>query len=648
MSFGFGVGDFIAVGKLAWSVYKSCKDAPESFSNISTEVLSLHAVLKEVEEALADEPLTESKQRSLATVGNGCHGVLSDLQALVVKYESLGSQSRRTWDRMRWGSNDIAELRARLTSNTMLLTAFLVTSQVTVERKLNKFVEEFQDGKHEGSVITVATVDSLAPDEKETWREIRKELETIGISVVAFDANRSFIMDWFHAAIQSGAFEENGVDSDDELYTDDIAATTLGPLSSQELPMPGRLLPELPSSHIGPRHIDKRQLAPNNPNEAYTNKLQPSTALALTGTNIGSNIPNPQRVPNTTRIAKLIVAQLFGYSIEFFDVCKNCDLERASKLLQRGVDVNWYYRGSTPLGLAAARGDIAMASWLLDSGAKINRVDKNSESPLFLSIQEPESNQHVYMAEMLLRRGADVNGSRRFGPSPRNPLHEAARKGNLKAVVLLLQYGAEIRRDQDFSLLKPAAEGGYDDVVRILLDHIENSGEALQSEDFLAAFGTCVRYGQRKCLECFLDYGADVNSRITLGQPVLSDRSVLLESLDGGRYDIAKILLERGAVVDWMIDYWSITKFLTDGSTSSEYSRLVGKRVDLSSINKHSLTPLDWAMASQHFGIAEQFLELGAKSNVKFWKGYAGATVFIDTPFTRQRILAGYEMFDSI
>lgn len=88
MSFGFVVGDFLAMGKLAWSVYKSCKDAPESFSNISAEVLSLHAILKEVEETLADSPLTESKQRSLATIENGCQMVLSDLQAIILNMKA--------------------------------------------------------------------------------------------------------------------------------------------------------------------------------------------------------------------------------------------------------------------------------------------------------------------------------------------------------------------------------------------------------------------------------------------------------------------------------------------------------------------------------------------------------------------------------
>jgi hypothetical protein len=49
MNFGCSLGDFVTVGQLAWNVYKSCKEAPDSFANISNEVLSLHIVLKEVE-----------------------------------------------------------------------------------------------------------------------------------------------------------------------------------------------------------------------------------------------------------------------------------------------------------------------------------------------------------------------------------------------------------------------------------------------------------------------------------------------------------------------------------------------------------------------------------------------------------------------
>ena len=125
MSFGYGVGDVIAVGHLAWTAYKGCRDAPGSFKNISQEVLSLHAVLKEVEECLSGQSLSISRQSRLKVVTDGCGSVLRDLQALVDKYRTLDTKSKRTWDRVGFASENTSELRSRLTANTGLLTAYL-------------------------------------------------------------------------------------------------------------------------------------------------------------------------------------------------------------------------------------------------------------------------------------------------------------------------------------------------------------------------------------------------------------------------------------------------------------------------------------------------------------------------------------------
>ena len=125
MSFGYGIGDLITVGTLAWTVYKSCKDAPESFRNIAQEVSTLHLVIKEFGETLSDQTLSTTQQTHLKVAGDGCHSTLKDLQKLIEKYERLGTKSKRTWDRIGWGAQPIADLRSRLVSNTVLLTAFI-------------------------------------------------------------------------------------------------------------------------------------------------------------------------------------------------------------------------------------------------------------------------------------------------------------------------------------------------------------------------------------------------------------------------------------------------------------------------------------------------------------------------------------------
>jgi hypothetical protein len=73
MSFGFGAGDAVAISRLAWNVYKSCKDAPKDFRDISGEVSCIHIVLKETEELVAAESLGLDKYTT-AKSGTGMLG----------------------------------------------------------------------------------------------------------------------------------------------------------------------------------------------------------------------------------------------------------------------------------------------------------------------------------------------------------------------------------------------------------------------------------------------------------------------------------------------------------------------------------------------------------------------------------------------
>ena len=124
MSFGFSVGDFFAVGQLSWKVYKKCKDAPGNYVELSGEVGALHNVVKETEELLSQQDLTPQQEGGLLACQQGCRDVLKDLDRLLVKYESLGTNSRRTFDRMGFGTQDMNEIRLRLISNVSMLDAF--------------------------------------------------------------------------------------------------------------------------------------------------------------------------------------------------------------------------------------------------------------------------------------------------------------------------------------------------------------------------------------------------------------------------------------------------------------------------------------------------------------------------------------------
>jgi len=126
MSFGIGVGDLALVARSAWRLYKACKDSSEDFARLSTELMSLHAVLSETNDFMVEnrETMDISRRHRLTILCDGCRGALDELDAIVVRYESLGTQAQRTWDRMHFGLRDLSDIKGRLTSSVTLLTAF--------------------------------------------------------------------------------------------------------------------------------------------------------------------------------------------------------------------------------------------------------------------------------------------------------------------------------------------------------------------------------------------------------------------------------------------------------------------------------------------------------------------------------------------
>lgn len=126
MSFGYSAGDFVLCAQLAHRVWRDCRDAPEDFRVVSTEVASLQLVLKEVQDAVHDREMSLAKQQDLKQLVAACAEVLQELEQLLTKYKSLGTHSKRTWDRLRWSKDHVESIRLRVISNSSLLTSFNV------------------------------------------------------------------------------------------------------------------------------------------------------------------------------------------------------------------------------------------------------------------------------------------------------------------------------------------------------------------------------------------------------------------------------------------------------------------------------------------------------------------------------------------
>jgi hypothetical protein len=66
---------------------------------------------------------------------------------------------------------------------------------------LKTFLDELQAGKRDGSVVSVQITGSLSADDKEAWRQLRKELESVGITPALFTQHHIFIVDTLCKAI---------------------------------------------------------------------------------------------------------------------------------------------------------------------------------------------------------------------------------------------------------------------------------------------------------------------------------------------------------------------------------------------------------------------------------------------------------------
>ena len=127
--YGWSVGDIIAISRLAAKVYTAYKDAPDNYRHISEEVRSLQILINKAVRHVESTTLCDEDKQEGQEVLKGCQSVLENLNSLIEKYKSLASTNRGlVFKRVKLGTEDIATLRARLTSNIVLLSGFIQRS----------------------------------------------------------------------------------------------------------------------------------------------------------------------------------------------------------------------------------------------------------------------------------------------------------------------------------------------------------------------------------------------------------------------------------------------------------------------------------------------------------------------------------------
>ena len=186
MSFGFGVGDFLAVGTLAWKIYRSVKGMKDEFLELSHEVLAVHTLIKELEDE-ADDPKSllnrrgASRRSELMNLIENLESALRELDEIVRKRQGLARRERRIWNQLRLASEDLGSIRSKLTFHMNAINTFIASlsqgALARMEPVLMEILTEIRQGRRPPSVVSIDE-----PGNVSGWRELELELAEDGIS----------------------------------------------------------------------------------------------------------------------------------------------------------------------------------------------------------------------------------------------------------------------------------------------------------------------------------------------------------------------------------------------------------------------------------------------------------------------------------
>uniref|UniRef100_A0A8C1RWA6 Ankyrin 2a, neuronal n=1 Tax=Cyprinus carpio TaxID=7962 RepID=A0A8C1RWA6_CYPCA len=272
---------------------------------------------------------------------------------------------------------------------------------------------------------------------------------------------------------------------------------------------------------------------------------------------------------------------------------------------------------------AARAGNIEKVLDFLKSGQDIATCNQNGLNALHLAAKEG----HVELVEELLERGATVDSSTKKGNTALHIaclagqkevakllvkiLYMAAQENHLDVVRYLLENGGNqsIATEDGFTPLAIALQQGHNQVVSLLLEH-DTKGKVR-----LPALHIAARKDDTKSAALLLqnDHNADVQSKMMVNRTTESGFTPLHIAAHYGNVNVATLLLNRGAAVDFTARN-GITPLhvASKRGNTNMIALLLDRGSQIDAKTRDGLTPLHCAARSGHDTAVELLLERGA------------------------------------
>ena len=228
-----------------------------------------------------------------------------------------------------------------------------------------------------------------------------------------------------------------------------------------------------------------------------------------------------------------------GSPAQLADATQRGDKEAVLSLLGQQVDINAAQgNGATALHWAVYLDDAETTALLLRAGADVNATNNYGVSPFALAA----SNGSAAIVAQLLAAGVDPNDPTHAVNAGETPLLLVARSGQVEAMQMLLDAGADIEARETWngqSALMWAAAEGHVPVVDMLIQRGADIAAHSNSGATPLLFAT--RQGSLGAVQALLAAGADVDEQRPDGA------TSLLVAVINGHEDLVDVLLDAGA-----------------------------------------------------------------------------------------------------